>query len=219
MSDLEQAARMFGATTGETVAPQQIASEPRTAHPLATKATPAAVSKPAADRREPGAGMYSSMQPKAEAKPEIAEEGEKPRERLLGQEEAAEAPAADPEAVQDIADAMAEDFGLDPADAINGEFAATAATLGLDKEGAAQLVELEAKNRIQYWDNQGSLWLAEAKSHPTFKADVGHANSVLRQYAEPELMEALATYRLENFGPLVRLLGKLGAELKRSAKA
>jgi hypothetical protein len=138
-----------------------------------------------------------------------------PEDGTAKPDDAAKADAAKtPAEIKAAATALATDLALDPSDEISGEFAETAVSLGLGKEGAQKLVALDLKHREQAWDKISDDWTAATIADPGHDADIKGAKMVLRKFGSPNLERDLGHYRFGNHPGLVKLLGNVARALK-----
>lgn len=157
--------------------------------------------------------------------PEEVSRDTKPEDKSKSKEETKsedDAKAKDDKAKDDKSDDKATPDG-DPLDGVEGidledpyadTFREGVKDLGLDKAGVEKLVEMKAEHDAQVWEQISDAWMTEAKADENFSENIGYAKDVLTEFADDQLLNDLDRYQLGNHPGLIRLLGRVGRELK-----
>jgi hypothetical protein len=122
--------------------------------------------------------------------------------------------ASDPAADRAADQQLVEDLGLDDKQPLAGDFAAAVRELGVDREGAQRLVDLQQVHVTAAWNAIDAGWRAEVASDPVIARDLDAARAVVRRFGDDQLRADLERFRLGNHPGLLRLLGRVGRAME-----
>ena len=115
------------------------------------------------------------------------------------------------EQVEEAAKEIASELELDPADPMTNEFSKMAAEFDLDAEQASKLVELELRNRTEFWEKTSADWQRESLSDSSINID--GAKAVLRRFGDETLSNDLTRFQFGNHPGFLRFLSRVAGEL------
>jgi hypothetical protein len=116
--------------------------------------------------------------------------------------------------------------GFKADDPVFGEFKKLAGELGLDKEKAGKLLELQKRSveaETQVYVDELKGWEQKTRTDKeiggtALNESLGLARGVLEKYGTPELTKELHSWGFGNHPEMIRLLSRVGRELNKKGK-
>lgn len=109
--------------------------------------------------------------------------------------------------VEAAAEVLAEAVGLDPDDAMTGQFSTFAVKHGIDNEGAAELATMHYEKQVADWEKINQSWREEAERLPA--GEIETAREFLNSIRLDDEMEQFVD-AYGNSPVLIRLLAAAG---------